>query len=371
VAVQVVVIAGRAVAQGAVRGGAMVGRAGARVAGKVAQVGARGAQKAAGSAGRTASRAASRTASRTASRSTRPPTRARDASGPGRLRQTLDDAQGRAGGTPDGLADLGSAAERLVEGATRFAGSAARAPLRGARGARGMARKTSPRQRALRTLRRRRRRRKDEERDEQRRRRVRRAIVAFVLLSFAWTVFGLPLMTSVISPSLSADELDQLSAEPATTTIPPLPGPGGTLAPPYGGTAPPYGPMGSTQRYTESRITPTMQRVLDVVVPIFGRGHGIGCFRHQDDGEHPKGRACDFIMQRPLNQMPTPQYQAHGWAFSNYLVANADTLDIMYVIWQKQIWSAARADEGWRPYTRYPNGNLQQNHYDHVHVSVY
>ena len=64
------------------------------------------------------------------------------------------------------------------------------------------------------------------------------------------------------------------------------------------------------------------------------------------------------------------------------VVANADALDVYYVIWQGQIWSSNRRTEGrngWRQYIHPvdgctpgppPNCNLQQNHYDHVHVSV-
>lgn len=131
------------------------------------------------------------------------------------------------------------------------------------------------------------------------------------------------------------------------------------------------GPLGSTARFVDRRNTPTMQRLVDIVVPRFGRGHGIGCFRNDPDGgDHPVGRACDFIMSRPLNTMPTPEYLEHGWALANWLVANAEEYDVDYVIWQEQIWSIGRAGEGWRPYTRYPDGNLQEKHYDHVHVSV-
>jgi len=138
------------------------------------------------------------------------------------------------------------------------------------------------------------------------------------------------------------------------------------------GTEAPYGPLGSTARYTEivrgrSLITPSMQNFLDAMVPIFGQGLGIGCYRDQEDGEHPLGRACDFIMQRPLNHMPSQQYLEHGWAFVNYAIAHAPELKLRYIIWQKQIWQAGI---GWHEYRRYPNGNLQQNHYDHVHVTV-
>ncbi len=60
--------------------------------------------------------------------------------------------------------------------------------------------------------------------------------------------------------------------------------------------------------------------------------------------------------------------QAHGSAMANYLIANADRLRVKYIIWWKQIWQNGQ----WRPYTRYdPGGSLTQNHYDHVHVSLY
>jgi hypothetical protein len=129
-------------------------------------------------------------------------------------------------------------------------------------------------------------------------------------------------------------------------------------------------PKGSTERYTESSITPTMQRLLDAMVPQFGRGHGIGCYRDGTWGEHPKGRACDLIMTSPLNRMPTDEYLKHGWEQAKWLVANADRLGVYYVIWQEQIWSSTRRSEGWRTYTMYPNGSLTEKHYDHIHVSV-
>jgi hypothetical protein len=129
--------------------------------------------------------------------------------------------------------------------------------------------------------------------------------------------------------------------------------------------------LGSTARYRESMITATTQRMLDAVIPRFGQGYGVGCYRTGDSGEHPRGRACDFIMARPLNTMPTPEYLQHGWALCNFLIANADELHIRYIIWQKRIWFPA---SGWHPYTRYDGVTqgelLRLNHYDHVHVSV-
>ena len=141
--------------------------------------------------------------------------------------------------------------------------------------------------------------------------------------------------------------------------------PGGPVG--TGGSEAPFGPLGETTRYSQRQMTPKTQRFVDTVVPIFGQGRDMHCWRNGTEGEHPKGRACDFIMQLPLNQMPTPQYLEHGWAFVNYCIAHADDLQVRYVIWQKRIWQRGI---GWGDYKRYPNGNLQQNHYDHVHVTI-
>jgi hypothetical protein len=135
------------------------------------------------------------------------------------------------------------------------------------------------------------------------------------------------------------------------------------------GLAPPGGvrALGGTRRYTESQITPTMQRVLDAIVPTFGRGRGVGCFRASDPkGEHDEGRSCDFMMANGTR--PTPEYRQHGEQLAHWLQQNARALGVQYVIWEQHIWNIDRADEGWRPME--DRGSLTQNHFDHVHVTV-
>lgn len=138
-------------------------------------------------------------------------------------------------------------------------------------------------------------------------------------------------------------------------------------------------PRGSTELYVEPAcygpamgrrcLTARTQAMLDAFIPVFGRGHGVGCIGDRDGpSEHPLGRACDFMMSNPSNTYPTPDMLDHGWRFANRLVAEADRYGVMYVIWQEQIWDRA---QGWHLYTRYPNGNLTQKHYDHIHVSMY
>ena len=131
----------------------------------------------------------------------------------------------------------------------------------------------------------------------------------------------------------------------------------------------PVAPKGDTSPFTEEPgLPPVTQRMLAEIIPMFGRGYDTFCFGQRDGpSDHPSGHACDFVMSSPLGTMPTPEYLAHGWALCNYLIDNADRLRVKYVIWQKRIWELGE----WDDYRRYSNGNLTEDHYDHVHLSLY
>lgn len=73
--------------------------------------------------------------------------------------------------------------------------------------------------------------------------------------------------------------------------------------------------------------------------------------------DHPKGLALDFMIDN------LPNGKAVGQALADFAVANAATLRLTYVIWNRRIWSVARAAEGWRPYSG------DSTHEDHVHLS--
>lgn len=75
--------------------------------------------------------------------------------------------------------------------------------------------------------------------------------------------------------------------------------------------------------------------------------------------DHPKGLALDFMISDLGSNG-----RAIGNALAAFLVANARALNITYVIWYRQIWSLARAGEGWRPYV-----DGDSDHTDHVHAS--
>ena len=91
---------------------------------------------------------------------------------------------------------------------------------------------------------------------------------------------------------------------------------------------------------------------------------------HMPGSAHYEGRAVDVFV-RPIS----PSNKTRGWAIAQYLVAQADRLEINTVIFDAQIWTARRADEGWRDYRVSTSGRSRATvrileHRDHVHVDV-
>ncbi|MCU1375593.1 MAG: hypothetical protein JWO68_2879 [Actinomycetia bacterium] len=93
------------------------------------------------------------------------------------------------------------------------------------------------------------------------------------------------------------------------------------------------------------------------------RGCGVG-----GTSEHKEGRAFDWGVN-----VHNAREKAEADAFTAKLIATdehgnkyalARRMGVMYVIWNQRIWSAYRADEGWRPY------HGASAHTDHVHISL-
>jgi peptidoglycan DL-endopeptidase CwlO len=88
----------------------------------------------------------------------------------------------------------------------------------------------------------------------------------------------------------------------------------------------------------------------------------VGCHRDGGPFEHPKGRACDWSLQKSgFAVAHNADMKKYGNDLMAFLVRNADRLGIYYVIWYAQIWFPAT---GWHAY------HGVSNHKDHVHVSV-
>ncbi|GAA3344772.1 C40 family peptidase [Amorphoplanes nipponensis] len=91
-----------------------------------------------------------------------------------------------------------------------------------------------------------------------------------------------------------------------------------------------------------------------------------GCYRVDDHGEHPKGRACDFMMTSGGEAFGAKK--ARGDAMAAWAVANADRLGLKYVIWFRRIWTRS---EGWHAYNNPFGGDDPSGwHTNHVHISV-
>lgn len=120
-------------------------------------------------------------------------------------------------------------------------------------------------------------------------------------------------------------------------------------------------------------LTPRAARVLAQVDLVFGDppvgGFAPGGVRsgHVPGSAHYEGRAVDVFF-RPV----TADNRRRGWVTAQWAVAHASSLGLATVIFDRQIWTAARASEGWRPYAVPPGGGdpAVRAHLDHVHVDV-
>jgi hypothetical protein len=83
--------------------------------------------------------------------------------------------------------------------------------------------------------------------------------------------------------------------------------------------------------------------------------------------EHKEGRAYDWMLDanRPADRAKADELLQWLLATDEYGNAHAlaRRLGIMYVIWDRQVWYAWRANDGWLPYTG------SNPHTDHIHVS--
>jgi hypothetical protein len=112
---------------------------------------------------------------------------------------------------------------------------------------------------------------------------------------------------------------------------------------------------------TDGCITPrTMHMYQEVKKAGFNRF--VGCHRNGGPFEHPKGRACDWSLQKSgFSVAHNADMKNYGNNLMAFLVRNADRLGIYYVIWFAQIWFPAT---GWKAY------HGDSSHKDHVHVSM-
>ncbi|WP_216607279.1 hypothetical protein [Arthrobacter sp. 260] len=125
------------------------------------------------------------------------------------------------------------------------------------------------------------------------------------------------------------------------------------------------------EELTPSGLTPRAEQVRVAMAEVFG-DQSLGGFApggvgqgHGGESTHYDGRAIDVFF-RPV----TEENRRQGWVLSHWLVAHAEDLDIQYVIFDDEFWSAHLARGGWHYYEAPAPANEILRHLDHVHVDV-
>ncbi|MEO3806527.1 hypothetical protein [Nonomuraea sp. B1E8] len=110
-------------------------------------------------------------------------------------------------------------------------------------------------------------------------------------------------------------------------------------------------------------ITPRTRLMKEQIAKNFALPFTVGCFRSGSSGEHPLGRACDFMMSTG-GSMPSAANAALGDRIAEWAIKNKSKLGVKYVIWKQRI----NHGSGWS--TMSNRGSITENHYDHVHISM-
>ncbi|MGJ6968875.1 coiled-coil domain-containing protein [Streptosporangium sp. G11] len=112
-------------------------------------------------------------------------------------------------------------------------------------------------------------------------------------------------------------------------------------------------------------ITDRTRIMRDAVMRRFSLPYSVGCYRSANDGgEHPLGRACDFMMSTG-GTMPSAANLALGDEIAAWAIKNKAKLGVKYVIWRQRI----NHGSGWNAMSN--RGGVTANHFDHPHISMY
>ncbi|MGP5054435.1 peptidoglycan DD-metalloendopeptidase family protein [Brachybacterium paraconglomeratum] len=125
---------------------------------------------------------------------------------------------------------------------------------------------------------------------------------------------------------------------------------------------------------TSGQITARMLHLYQQTTSAFP-DTGWSCYspRPGTASEHPLGRACDITFGNQIGERPDAGQLAAGQQTVDWMQEHAQLLGVEYLIWQGEIWSVARNDEGWRPYNgggMHDPADVTGGHYDHLHVTV-
>jgi peptidoglycan hydrolase-like protein with peptidoglycan-binding domain len=148
-----------------------------------------------------------------------------------------------------------------------------------------------------------------------------------------------------------------------------------------GTAAPPYTPLGLPERIegfaayiAQSRCDPNAKPGVlafrDLVLRTYRDTGSDGIVRACNIGgvsEHKEGRAWDWQVSANNRHQVAEVRALMSWLLASddegHRAAMARRLGVMYMIWDRRIWSAEKASDGWRVY------HGAEAHMDHVHFS--
>lgn len=109
--------------------------------------------------------------------------------------------------------------------------------------------------------------------------------------------------------------------------------------------------------------TVRLLRLLEQVFPYYRQSGAIYGWREDPIPDHPSGQALDIML---ADDGRTPESVAAGNLVNGFLMLNAETLGIDYMVYRQHIWYPGRE---WRLMD--DRGNWTDNHMNHIHVLVH
>lgn len=135
----------------------------------------------------------------------------------------------------------------------------------------------------------------------------------------------------------------------------------------------PTGPSGDCPIFNEkleNGLSPDAIRVLRCSKKNWPQLSAWSVLRPGDSRDHGKGKAVDVM----IPEWRSAAGQELGQQVAEHYRVNSNAYGVTYIIWREQIWSVARAGEGWRscaPSSCYTGPDDTAAHRDHVHISVH
>ena len=169
-----------------------------------------------------------------------------------------------------------------------------------------------------------------------------------------------PVEEKVTEPTATSSEESSSEATPAVSTY--QPEATKTASTTYAAPAAPDYAGLAVAKSENAGLQPQTAAFKEEIANLFGITSFSG-YRPGDSGDHGKGLAIDFMV---------PESSELGDKIAEYAIQNMASRGISYIIWKQRFYAPFDSKYGpantWNPMP--DRGNVTENHYDHVHVSM-